>query len=185
EQYSAAYLGIDRKVLDHMASNKWSLMGRILQEVNKKFELESYTHRGKTKLKKEWLKNWLTFARDTLLFSVKNDKGENVMEKFKTILQEESARQLNRPQSELKVDMNMYDPWNFYRTLQMIILEEETDGLELQASDLGMGVQAALSVAILKAYAELNLANNCPIFIDEPELFLHPQAQRNFHNILK
>jgi SMC domain protein len=40
-------------------------------------------------------------------------------------------------------------------------------------------------MAILKAYAELNLNNNAPIILDEPELYLHPQAQRNFYNILK
>src|SRR3989344_4830533 len=48
-----------------------------------------------------------------------------------------------------------------------------------------MGVQASISIAILKAYSELNLANKSPIFIDEPELFLHPQAQRNFYKILR
>ena len=58
-------------------------------------------------------------------------------------------------------------------------------GMEFQASNLGMGVQASISIAILKAYSELNLANKSPIFIDEPELFLHPQAQRNFYKILR
>ncbi len=48
-----------------------------------------------------------------------------------------------------------------------------------------MGVQASISIAVLKAYAELNLKNKPCIFIDEPELFLHPQAQRNFYKILR
>lgn len=184
EKYCCAYLGVEREILDYLPSNKWSLVGRILQEINKKFLGESMEYNKQTKAKKEWLKEWLTFIRDKLLFSVKDESGQEVMKKFMTILQEESTRQLNRPQSDFIVDLSLYDPWNFYRTLQLIIKEQDM-GLEFQASNLGMGVQASISIAILKAYSELNLANKSPIFIDEPELFLHPQAQRNFYKILR
>lgn len=184
EKYCCAYLGVDREILDYLPSNKWSLVGRILQEINKKFLGESMEYNKQTKAKKEWLKEWLTFIRDKLLFSVKDESGQEVMKKFMTILQEESAKQLNRPQSDFIVDLSLYDPWNFYRTLQLIVKEQDM-GLEFQASNLGMGVQASISIAILKAYSELNLANKSPIFIDEPELFLHPQAQRNFYKILR
>jgi len=184
EQYCSAYLGIDRKILDYLPSSRWSLVGRILQEINKKFLQESMTYKNETKAKTEWLKTWLQFIRDKLLFSVKDQSGQEVMKKFLNILQEESAKQLNRPQSDFVVDLSLYDPWNFYKTLQLIVKEQDMD-LEFQASTLGMGVQASISIAILKAYSELNLANKSPIFIDEPELFLHPQAQRNFYKILR
>jgi len=184
ERYCCAYLGVEREILDYLPSNKWSLVGRILQEINKKFLGESMQYNNQTKAKKEWLKEWLTFIRDKLLFSVKDESGQEVMKKFMTILQEESARQLNRPQSDFIVDLSLYDPWNFYRTLQLIVKEQDM-GLEFQASNLGMGVQASISIAILKAYSELNLANKSPIFIDEPELYLHPQSQRNFYKILR
>jgi putative ATP-dependent endonuclease of the OLD family len=184
EHYCSAYLGIDRKILDYLPSSRWSLVGRILQEINKKFLQESMTYGDKTKTKTEWLKVWLKFIRDKLLFSVKDESGQDVMMKFLNILQEESAKQLNLPQSDFVVDLSLYDPWNFYKTLQLIVKEQDMD-LEFQASTLGMGVQASISIAILKAYSELNLANKSPIFIDEPELFLHPQAQRNFYKILR
>lgn len=184
ERYCCAYLGIDRKILEYLPSNKWSLVGRILQEVNKKFLGESMAYKGKTKAKTEWLKEWLNFIRDKLLFSVKDESQEEVMRKFLNILQEESAKQLNRPQSDFKVDLSLYDPWNFYKTLQLIVKENDM-GMEFPAKDLGMGVQASISIAILKAYSEINLANKSPIFIDEPELYLHPQAERNFYQILR
>ena len=184
EKYCSAYLGVDRKILDYLPSSRWSLVGRILQEVNKKFMGETYTHKGITKTKEAWLKNWLTIIRDQLLFSVKDESGEEIIKKFLTIVQNESAKQLNRPQSDFQVDLSLYDPWNFYKTLQLIVKEPDMD-FEFQASNLGMGVQVSISIAILKAYSELNLANKSPIFIDEPELFLHPQAQRNFYKILK
>jgi len=184
DKYCSAYLGIDRKILDYLPSNKWSLIGRILQEINKKFLDEQYTYKNKTKFKKEWLIEWLNFIRDNLLFSVKDTTGNEMMKKLLDIIQEESAKQLNKPKSDFKVDLSLYDPWNFYKTLQLLVKEEDME-LEFQASNLGMGVQASISIAILKAYSELNLANKSPIFIDEPELFLHPHAQRNFYKILR
>ena len=44
----------------------------------------------------------------------------------------------------------MYDPWNLFRTLQIMVNEEDT-GLTFRASELGMGVQASITIAILKA----------------------------------
>ncbi len=100
------------------------------------------------------------------------------------ILREESAKQLNCSESDFNICLSLYDPWHFYRTLQLIVKEKDV-GLEFQASQLGMGVQASLTIAILKAYACLKLRNQPPIFIDEPELFLHPHAQKNFYKILR
>lgn len=119
-----------------------------------------------------------------ILFSVKDDDGNNLMQQFVSILGSETARQLNRAPDEFNVDLNMYDPWNFYRTLQIMVHEAET-GMTFRASELGMGVQASITIAILKAYSKLKLKNQTPILIDEPELFLHPQGRRNFYKIIR
>jgi putative ATP-dependent endonuclease of OLD family len=66
-----------------------------------------------------------------------------------------------------------------------LIVFESDINLSFQASNLGMGVQASISIAILKAYSQIKLNNSTPLFIDEPELFLHPQAQRNFYKVLE
>jgi predicted ATP-dependent endonuclease of OLD family len=61
----------------------------------------------------------------------------------------------------------------------------EIDGsLEFQASEMGMGMQSSLTVALLRAYAEIK-TNDSIIAIDEPEIFLHPQAQRSFYRIIR
>lgn len=180
-KYCSAYLGTDRQILDYLPSNRWSLIGRILQQINDKFckELDD-----KGELKSDKFKEELKRIRDEYLFSVKDENGNEPMKRFIEILQEESANQLNRKKEDLSLDFNLYDPWNFYRTLQILVKESDI-GLEFQASNLGMGVQASISIAILKAYSEISIGSSTPIFIDEPELFLHPQAQRNFYNILK
>ncbi len=183
KRYCSAYLDTKREINNYMPSNKWSLLWRILQEVNSKFCQEKATINGEEKHKKDFLKDYLWSIKTKLLFSVKDENEVNIMEKLTHILQKETAEQLNRKEEEFFVDFNLYDPWNFYRTLQILVKEE--NGLQFQASDLWMWVQASISIAILKAYSELNLSNNSPIFIDEPELYLHPQAQRNFYKILR
>lgn len=185
QYYASAYLGVDRKILDYLPSNRWSLLGRILIEINKAFSEETVEMQdGRTLPKPELFKERIEQVRDDLLFSVKDEDGNEIMKDFIRLIQTESARQLNKPESDFSVDLNLYDPWNYYRTLQLLVKEADT-GLQFQASTLGMGIQASISIAILKAYSELKLKNKTPIFIDEPELFLHPHAQKNFYNVLR
>ncbi|MFO0016013.1 MAG: ATP-dependent nuclease [Synechococcaceae cyanobacterium] len=185
QRYCSAYLGVDRSILDYSPSNKWSLMGRILLDINRMFKEQEVIDEdsGEIQKKTDIFKNEIERVRDEILFTVEDQNGMQVMKKFIETLQRETAKQLNRPENELKVDLNLYDPWNFFRTLQLVICESDTN-LSFQASNLGMGVQASISIAILKAYSQIKLQNSTPLFIDEPELFLHPQAQRAFYKVL-
>ena len=148
------------------------------------YELIIDSETGEVKPKSEVFKGEMQRIRDDILFSVKDNAGNNLMESFTNILSTETARQLNRMPSDFNVDLNMYDPWNLFRTLQIMVNEAET-GMTFRASELGMGVQASITIAILKAYSKLKLKNQTPIFVDEPELYLHPQGRRNFHRIIR
>lgn len=182
EKFCSAYIGTERKIVDYLPSKRWSLLGRILLDVNKRFLEETTGIEGIKKSEK--LKKELDRIRDELLFSVKDEDGTEIMKKFTSILQEESARQMNMEPSDFQLNFNLYDPWNFYKTLQILVHEPDI-GLTFQASQLGTGAQASITIAILRAYSEIKLGGGNPIFIDEPELFLHPQAQRNFYKILR
>ncbi len=184
EQFCCAYIGNERTIVDYLPSDRWSLLGRLLQDINKKFLEEKIQDGDKVIKKSEKLKEELDRIRDDLLFSVENTEGRKIMSDFINIIKKESAEQLNRSVDDFEVNLDMYDPWNFYKTLQIIVNEKDID-LKFQASQLGMGAQASITVAILKAYSEIKLGGENPIFIDEPELFLHPQAQRNFYKILR
>jgi len=182
QKYCSAYVGVRREINDYMPSNKWTLMGRFLQEVNAQFLEERLPHEDK--MKSDELKEQLNKIRDELLFSVEDRSGKNVMETFLSIIKEETSKQISGSDCDFDIHMNMYDPWNYYRSLQFVA-SDHTMGLDLKASQLGMGLQASLTIAILKAYAQLKLRNQPPIFIDEPELFLHPHAERNFYSVLR
>jgi putative ATP-dependent endonuclease of the OLD family len=63
------------------------------------------------------------------------------------------------------------------------------DGIETLASEKGDGMQRALMLAIIQAYAEFRRQNedvgkSFLFFIDEAELHLHPTAQRKLKNVL-
>jgi putative ATP-dependent endonuclease of OLD family len=102
-------------------------MGRILQDVNDRFSKEEIINEetGEVINKSEDFKNKLIKLRDEYLFSVIDEDGENIMQKFVDVLQKETAQQLNKPEDEFKVDLNLYDPWNFYRTLQLSVFERD------------------------------------------------------------
>lgn len=63
------------------------------------------------------------------------------------------------------------------------------DGIETSAAEKGDGMQRALMLAILQAYAKFRKSNeevgkSFLFFIDEAELHLHPSAQRKLKNVL-
>ena len=186
QKYVSALIGPERKVSDNPATNRWTLLGRLLRDINARFMTETIIDIDTLEEveKPQLFKQEMERIRNEILFSVKDDDGNNLMQQFVSILGSETARQLNRTPDEFNVDLNMYDPWNFYRTLQIMVHEAET-GMTFRASELGMGVQASITIAILKAYSKLKLKNQTPILIDEPELFLHPQGRRNFYKIIR
>ena len=186
QKYISAFIGSDRKISENPAANRWTVLGRLLRDINARFleETETDPLTGELKSKSDVFKSEMQRIRDDILFSVKDDGGNNLMDTFTSILRSETARQLNRAPADFNVDLNMYDPWNLFRTMQIMVNEAET-GMTFRASDLGMGVQASITIAILKAYSQLKLKNQTPIFIDEPELYLHPQGRRNFYKIIR
>lgn len=184
-RYVSASIGPDRRVLDNPASNQWSLLGRMLKEFNERLSEETIpSDDGRELTKAEAFKRSMQEIRDHILFSITDEDGTNLMGELSRIMQEETANQLNCSPNDLTVDLNAYDPWNLYKTLQIFVTEQET-GVQMRASDMGMGVQASLTIAILRAYSKLKLKNQTPLFIDEPELYLHPQARRKFYRVIE
>lgn len=184
-RYVSASIGPDRRILDNPASSQWSLLGRMLKEFNERLNEETIiTPDGEEISKSTAFKQRMEEIRDQILFSIEDGNGTNLMGELSRIMQEETAHQLNCSPNDLTVDLNAYDPWNLYKTLQIFVTERET-GVQMRASDMGMGVQASLTIAILRAYSKLKLKNHTPLFIDEPELYLHPQARRKFYRVIE
>jgi putative ATP-dependent endonuclease of OLD family len=168
DRFPLIRLGIDRGLRQHEPRNRWTLLGRLLMEINDEFKGDP--------ARMEEFTDTLTRLRDDVLGSVPS------FQELLRVLREESARQIHREVEDVSVDLSLHDPWNFYRTLQIVVRES---GMTQRADQMGMGLQSSLAIALLRAYARIARQNRAVIAIEEPELFLHPLAERQFYALMR
>jgi putative ATP-dependent endonuclease of OLD family len=168
ERFSLIRLDVYRGSRQHQPTNRWTLLGRLLLEINSQLQQDEE--------RMEQFRQTMEVLRDEVLASVPS------FVELVTVLREESARQLQRTVEDVSVEFSLYDPWNFYRTLQLVV---EECGMTFRAEQVGMGLQSSLTIALLRAYARIARQDRAVIAIEEPELFLHPLAQRQFYRLMR
>jgi predicted ATP-dependent endonuclease of OLD family len=106
-----------------------------------------------------------------------------IEKKLKTILSEQYG------ETEIKFNFSLPEIDNFFKTGNITLSE---NGVETKSTEKGTGMQRALALALIQVYADILFTVNekeifkpLIFFIDEPETFLHPQAQNKLLDALE
>lgn len=164
------YIPSQRDLADQMRVSGWTLLGKIMKEIHQNY-IVAYNH-DEEKLKGD-LKTAIQPAKDFIEndFSETSTTFKKFVDSFKRYCEKNSVGLANKFEPEL----NIYNLNWFYKTLQIQVTE--SGGQVFDAEDLGSGLQNLILISIFQTYAEL-MGGRVIFGIEEPEIYLYPQAQR-------
>ncbi len=167
-RFSLLRIGTDRRVSQQAPTNRWSLLGRLLQDVDEELNASS-----------ERLQDF-----EDALERLQHDvlQATPSFDVLRTALKRNMAEQLGHGIDDIDVDLALKDPWSFYRLLHLIFVE---CGMRMRGDQGGAGLQSLLVIGIVRTYAALARGDRAVIAIEEPELFLHPQGVRRLYRLLR
>lgn len=153
-----------RSVTQHLPTVRGSILGRLLQPARKEFKAQ------------EDFRKAYEQAMDLL-------RTEQV-KTIETTVAETAKRMLGFLGGDVSrsvdIGFGFSDPANPFGSLR---LQYSETGLAIPGEELGLGIQSAIVVGIFEAFRRLG-GEFGTLAIEEPEMYLHPQAQRYFFRLL-
>lgn len=172
EIFPSTYIGADRTLDKHLSFYDWTLIGRIRKAFHK-----NVTDDLKASLDRKFSELVEIFDQVEGFQNFKQDFSANyksLLPSFKT---------------NLNVDFQPFTPSNYFKTMQIMGIDPQFADKPLDLSELGEGARNLILIALLKSFAK-NFKNNGGalsgiLALEEPELFLHPQARRHLFKELR
>jgi putative ATP-dependent endonuclease of OLD family len=181
EKVPLIYVDVLRSYDRHNPGSRWSVLRRLLNEVNTEFINDTKAIQvqmpdgSKVKMtRREAFERAVTDAYGFL--------RTDTFVKLEELIAKNTLEQMGIEPKEGGVSLHFesHDPTHVFRSLQLYVNEM---GMETPAGEVGAGLQSAIVVGIFRTYEELK-RGGAVFLLEEPEVFLHPQKARYFAGVL-
>lgn len=163
ENLPVIFIDSHRDIDRHLRQSRWALFGRVLHRFHKQFpqskiqELESKFN--------ETLELLRTYD----------------FQKFEEELRKAFTEQIRHVNKSLELEFKAFDPLSYYKSINLLLREEEH---ALSLPEAGDGMRNMAILAMFRAYTK-TFKGDAILAIEEPELYLHPHAERNLAKLFR
>lgn len=170
--FDAQFVWADTDSCDITDFSKTKISGKIINAITKDFSNSE---------------TWKNFQKSHIeTFS----EGENCLAKTLKPIEQKIQNILSEQygDTEVRFSFSLPEIESFFKTGNIALSE---NGIETKSTEKGTGMQRALALALIQVYADISASSDEDItksilfFIDEPETFLHPQAQNKLLDALE
>jgi predicted ATP-dependent endonuclease of OLD family len=176
------YVGVQREYDRHSATSRWSVLRRLLNEVNTAFLNDktritikkadgSVVKMTRRQAFESAVKEAYQYLRTESFVEIEDRLAANAIEQMG----------LDPDRDKVELHFESHDPTNAFRSLQLYV---EQMGITSPAGEVGAGLQSAIVVALFRTYEELK-REGAVFALEEPEVFLHPHRARYFAGVLR
>lgn len=180
EKIPFIYVDVMRDYNRQDPSNRWSILRRLFNDINTSLSSDKTTvtvdtPEGKKKLTRKQafelkIKEAYSFLQTEQFLEIENKIRDNSLEQIG----------IDPAEGDIAIRFDTYDSMNVFKNLQLYV---DQMGISTTADMVGAGLQSAIVIAIFRTYEEIK-KEGAIFAIEEPEVYLHPQKQRYFSNIL-
>ncbi|HQG57575.1 MAG TPA: AAA family ATPase [Candidatus Dojkabacteria bacterium] len=168
EDFPCTFLPAERSLEKNLQFRSYELMGKIAKSFNEKAKSKKMVIEAKFGEVMELLNEVEGFV------DFKND-----------FVNYFNAMQADTPY-KLKVDFKAFSPLNYFKTINILANDSSINSeYDIDIDELGEGNKSLLLFALLRSYAK-NFKQDATgiLAVEEPEIYLHPQARRHLFELL-
>lgn len=163
----------ERNLEDELRVSQWTMLGKLMKLIYENYI--QYHSGNESKLREAFAKE-IQPAKNFL----EDDFSDDVtFRKFSDAFTRNCLANSGGFANGFEPVLNIYNLNWFYKTLQIHVREQFPERC-FDSNEVGSGMKNLLLISIFQTYAEL-MGRNVIFGIEEPEIYLYPQAQRSLY----